>query len=147
MLQVIGQSKFRISRLKKVVKVSAQITIWVLLFIYIIQICIANFISLKYKCYDSKHHQQYELSSQLQVQKITILSTYSNITLRHHQQKVCMWMMQDLKFPLQCCWKFKSSRMSYQADWWIATDVSKRYSTFICRVKQSTNSEPLQMRG
>ena len=77
--------------------------------------------------------------------RIKIFSSYySHKTLHHHQQKVCMWMMVDLKFPLQCCWKFMSSRMLYHADWWTATDVSKCYRTFTCRVKQSMNSEPLQ---
>ena len=77
--------------------------------------------------------------------RIKIFSSYhSHKTLHHHQQEECMWMEVNLKFPSQSCWKFKSSRMLYHADWWTATDVSERYSTFTCRVKQTVNSEPLR---
>ena len=71
-------------------------------------------------------------------------SYHSHITWHNHQQEVCMCVVVVVKFPLQCCWKFKSYRILNHADWWIATDVSKCYSTFTCRVKQSMNSEPLR---
>jgi hypothetical protein len=143
---VNGQSDLRISGLKNGYTLSPKyyFSLVTQLFIYIIKIFIATFTSLTHKCWVNEPSTVQMVvpvtSPELKYSRAMIHTKLYIIT---NKRCVCEWWI-DLKFPLQCCQKFMSSRMLYHADWWIATDVSKCYSTFTCSIKQSINSEPLQ---